>query len=144
MALARRFPPSPPLLSPLVKPPTAEEIKQGKDAPPGAGLWSRESFAALQRYLHSIYSSSEGGLPAGQSTIVPTIIVAGEEGTVGDPSTGWATGAHQHEIDTASAISLTPNSPNSEGGGPDLARATHHHDTVQLANAVEMMIDLRV
>ncbi len=126
MAFFRRLPLRPPQLAPVFKP-TPEELKSGK-LPSNAILWSEEAFHALQRFLQDIFSTQEGGLPAGQFTGVPASVEAGVAGLPGVSETGWATGSHKHPIETGIAAILTPVSTSIEGSGVDLARASHTHD----------------
>lgn len=142
MGLFRRFPAPPPQLQPLVKPLSSKDLKEGKDSPPNAGLWTEESLAALQRFLRDLWSTVEGGLPAGQAKVAPPQIKAGDAADVGSPEMGWATGSHKHSILTSSATSLTPISTSTEGAGTALARADHTHDMSRVEADVMSKISL--
>jgi len=130
VALSRRLPLKPPQLAPTIRPLTIEELRKGIKYPPNAILWTEESFQALQRFLRDIQQAMQGQ-PPGFTEIPPFDVRADNVADRGNPSTGWATGSHEHAVPTGMPVHVGPSLVEQLGTSYMLSRADHRHQVEQ-------------
>lgn len=92
-----------------------------------------------EEFLHSLQDSNDEGQPAGVTTTTPTTVDGDAAAAVGAASAGWATGGHQHALDTdgtPGAIVLA----SAQGAGPGVALADHTHGLTALTADEDILV----
>jgi hypothetical protein len=79
----------------------------------------------LERFLKRLWESESSGIPAGSGTSTPTTVEAGDTGSAGALTSGWAPMDHEHPVITGVPGGLDNTSQ--EGTSSALPRLDHKH-----------------
>lgn len=110
--------------------------------PPLIGRTWNESARPLYEFLRKLWASEADGIPAGFEDQTPTQVAAGATASAGTENSGWAAADHTHDVATAAASGLEPDSTNAEGSSASLARADHAHDMSKVMADVMSKVSL--
>jgi hypothetical protein len=78
--------------------------------------------AELQRFIEDLMQASDNGLPPGFGNLTPQTVEAGDTGSTGTQTDGWAAARHEHPVRTGAPTNPT-GAAASEGTGTALMRA---------------------
>lgn len=79
----------------------------------------------LEFLLDRIWKSEAGGLPAGFNHVTPEAVEAGDAGSPGNETSGWAAADHTHAVTTGEPVGLA--NTNVEGSSGAVPRLDHQH-----------------
>ena len=79
----------------------------------------------LQDFVNRLWEAQADGLPAGFNSVLPENVQAGDAGSVGQESSGWASGDHAHPVISGPPAGLA--NADLEGSSVGIPRLDHQH-----------------